>query len=67
MWTKCVFTISLTTVDGDFSFTLKNVIRFIKGTICTKCVLNVPLTPVATVSLQRSHSVAAIYQYCIRH
>ena len=46
MYTKCVSTVPLTTVDADFAFNLKKVIGIIRGTMYTKCVLTVPLTTV---------------------
>ena len=46
MYTKCVLTVPLTTVDADFDLNLKNVMSIIGGTMYTKCVLTVPLTTV---------------------
>ena len=47
MYTKCVLTVSLTTLDADFPLTLKIVIGVIQGTIYITCVLSVPLTTAA--------------------
>ena len=47
LYTKCVLTVSLTTLDADFPLTLKIVIDVIQGTIYITCVLSVPLTTAA--------------------
>ena len=39
MYTKCVLTVPLTTVDADFDLNLKKVMSIIQGSMYTKCTL----------------------------